>query len=273
MAASELRAITIGTPGVVDPTLGTISLAPQIAGWDGIDLAHELGDIAGCRIVIENESHLSLMAEQWLGLAREANNVVYVQLGIGIGGAMLINGEIYRGSTGAAGEIAYLVTGDDDEDRQPESSAGSFEWFAGGQAYHRHGIRAAKTARGSLLLELAGGDADAVSAKIVFDAAAQGDPAALEITMELLGRLGRGLANIATTLNPDLVLIGGGITGAGDAMLAPIRASIAALTPHPPSVMLSTLGGDGTALGAVRRAMEVVDETIFSFITTIDQRY
>ena len=186
---------------------------------------------------------------------------------------MLINGEIYRGSTGAAGEIAYLVTGDDDEDRQPESSAGSFEWFAGGQAYRRHGIRTAKTARGSLLLELAGGDADAVSAKIVFDAAAQGDPAALEITMELLGRLGRGLANIATTLNPDLVLIGGGITGAGDAMLAPIRASIAALTPHPPSVMLSTLGGDGTALGAVRRAMEVVDETIFSFITTIDQRY
>lgn len=263
--SSALRALIVGTPGVVDPATGTISLAPQIEGWDGIDLARELRDIAACPIVIENESHLSLLAEQWVGGAREVSNVVYVQLGIGIGGAMLIGGQIYRGSTGAAGEIAYLVTGGEDADSAPESSFGAFEWFAGGQAYRRHGIRAARTASGSLLLELAGGDPEAVTARIVFDAAARGDHAALTITAELLGRLGRGLANIATILNPDLVLIGGGITNAGSSVLPPILASMAALLPQPPTVLLSTLGSDGAAIGAVRRAMEVADETTFSF--------
>lgn len=268
VAASELHAVALGTPGVVDPATSTISLAPQINGWDGINLAQELRDIAACPIVIENESHLSLLAEQWVGGAREVNNVVYVQLGIGIGAAILIGGHIHRGSSGAAGEISYLVTGGEEADTAPESTYGAFEWFAGGQAYRRHGIKAAQTPGGALLLELAGGDPEAVTARIVFDAAARGDQAALAITTELLGRLGRGVANIATILNPDLVLIGGGITQAGGQVLPPITASLAALVPHPPPVVLSTLGGDGAAIGAVRRALQVADETTFSFTMT-----
>lgn len=263
---SDLHGVTIGTPGVVDPASGTISLAPQIEGWDGIDLASELSDITPCPIVVENESHLSLLAEQWLGGTGEAKNVVLVQLGIGIGGAMLVDGEIIRGSTGAAGEIAYLVIGGEDEEPPSKSSVGAFEWFAGGLAYRRHGIRAAKAPEGQLLLELAHGIPEAVTARIVFDAAARGDPAAVAITTKLLGRLGRGLANIATTMNPGLILIGGGIANAGDSVLPPIRAVVERYTPHPPLIALSTLGSDGTALGAVRRAMEISDETTFSFI-------
>jgi len=267
VSADDLHAITIGTPGVVDPATGKISLAPQIDGWDGLDLAAELKDLAGCPIVIENESHLSLLAERWKGRAREAVDVIFVQLGIGIGGAILMGGKIYRGSNGAAGEIAYIATGGEDQDAPPESSVGAFEWFAGGHAYRRHGMRAAATEAGALLLKLAGGNPDAITARIVFDAAAQGDPAALEITSLLLGRLGRGLASLATTLNPELILIGGGITNAGEVVLPPIREVLERMTPYPPTLALSALGDDGTALGAVRRAMEVAEETTFSFLT------
>ena len=272
VSASNLLAITIGTPGVVDPVTGTISLAPQITGWDGLELATELSDLADCPIIIENETHLSLLAERWMGGARDLDNVVLVQLGIGIGGAILMGGDVLRGSNGAAGEIAYLVTGGEDEDLPPESSVGAFEWFAGGHAYRRHGIRVATTEAGALLLELAGGNPDAVTARIVFDAAARDDPAALEITSMLLGRLGRGIASIATTLNPELILIGGGITNAGASLLPPIREVIERLTPYPPSIALSTLGADGPALGAVRRALEVAEENTFTFLNSQPNR-
>lgn len=262
----QLHAVVIGTPGVVDPVTGKISLAPQIRNWDGIALAEELGDIADCPIVVENESHLSLLAEGWVGGAQGASNVVYVQLGIGIGGALLIGGEVYRGSTGAAGEIAYLDIGDDDEKLPEGSSSGPFEWFAGGHAYRRHGIEAAKRPEGATLLKLAGGDPEAVTARIVFEAAALDDPTAIAIRDELLDRLGRGIASIVTTMNPELVLIGGGITNAGEAVLAPIRRVVSESSPHPPAIALSTLGSNGTVIGAVRRAMEIADETTFTFL-------
>jgi glucokinase len=268
--STDLRAVGIGTPGVVDPGTGRITLAPQIADWDGIDLASELSDVAECPIVIENEAHLSLLAEQWLGAARSHRNVVYIQLGIGIGAAILIDGQLYRGSSGAAGEIAYLVLEGDFADQPRDSAAGPFEWFAGGYAYRRDGAIAARSERGALLLSLAGGDPAAVTAQIVFDAAAAGDAAALDVTTEVLERVGRGVANIASILNPDLILLGGGITNAGDSVLDPIREAVRRFTPYPPAVELSALGSDGSVLGAIRRAIDVADETTFSFIAAND---
>ena len=212
---------------------GRITLAPQIVDWDGIDLASELSDIAECPIVVENEAHLSLLAEQWLGAARSHRNVVYIQLGIGIGAAILIDGRLYRGSSGAAGEIAYLVTDGGDADQPRDSAVGPFEWFAGGDAYRRRGAIAAMSERGALLLSLAGGDPEAVTAQIVFDAAAAGDPAALDVATAVLELLGRGVANIASILNPDLILLGGGIANAGATVLGPIREAVGRLLTAP----------------------------------------
>lgn len=261
---SGVRAMVMGTPGIVDPRSGEISLAPQIAGWDGINLRSELSDIIQFPVVVENEAHLSLLAEQWIGAARNHSNVVYIQLGIGIGAAILIDGRLYRGSSGAAGEIAYLVA-EADVDQPEESAAGPFEWFAGGDAFRRLGAIVAMSERGAMLLSLAGGDPEAVTAQIVFDAAAAEDPAALDIATSILDRLSREVANIASILNPDLILLGGGISNAGEAVLGPIREAVARFAPRPPDVQLSDLGGDGAVLGAIRRAVDVADEYTFSF--------
>ncbi|MCA0252556.1 MAG: ROK family transcriptional regulator [Actinobacteria bacterium] len=265
VTASQLRAVVIGTPGVVDPVTGELSLAPQIEGWEGLALADELRDLAGCPIVAENEANLSLLAERWQGGAQATDHVVYVQFGVGIGGALLVGGELYRGSAGAAGEFAYLATTDPEEEDPRRSSAGRFEWFAGGGAYQRHGAEAARRPEGALLLELAGGDPDAVTARVVFEAAAHSDPAATRIADELLARVGRGLANIATVLNPSLILIGGGISTAGNLVLEPIQRLVTQLVPYPPRIELSRLGANGTVLGAVRRAMQIANERLYNF--------
>jgi predicted NBD/HSP70 family sugar kinase len=269
VAASDLRVAGVGTPGVVDPATGTISLAPQIDGWDGLDLGGRLQRSLGCPVVADNETRLSLLAECWRGAARDVEHVAYVQVGIGIGGALLIDGRLVRGKSGAAGEISYMLDVDVPEDDAPGAiPTGPFERAAGGRAYHRLGAAAAAGEHGALLRELAGGDPDAVTARTVFAAAAQGDAAAAEVVAELTTRLGRGVANVATVLDPDLVVLGGGIANAGAGLLEPIERAVRAAVPAPPRVVLSELGDDGAALGAVRRALDVADELLFSFDTT-----
>jgi predicted NBD/HSP70 family sugar kinase len=268
LGPEAVRMAGVGTPGVVDPVSGRISLAPQIAGWDGLDLAAQLERRLGCPVIADNEARLSLLAECWRGAARDLHHVAYVQVGIGIGGALLINGQLYRGKSGAAGEISYLLDVEEPEDDSPGATpTGPFERAAGGRAYARLGAAAAARPGGAVLRELADGDPGAVSARTVFAAAARGDAAAAAIVAELTARLGRGVANVATVVDPDLVVLGGGIANAGHALLEPVERAVRAAVPFPPPVVLSELGDDGAALGALRGALDAVDELLFSFET------
>jgi predicted NBD/HSP70 family sugar kinase len=268
LAPDALRMVGVSTPGVVDPASGRLSLAPQIADWDGLDLGGQLERRLGCPVVADNETRLSLLAECWRGAARDVPHVVYVQVGIGIGGALVLDGRLFRGKRGAAGEISYLLDVDEPEDDAPGGTpTGPFERAAGGHAYARLGAAAAAGPDGALLRELAGGDPGAVSARTVFAAAERGDAAAAAIVAELTARLGRGVANVATVLDPDLVVLGGGIANAGAALLEPVERTVRAAVPFPPRIVLSELGDDGAALGAVRRALDAVDELHFSFAT------
>jgi len=257
----------VGTPGVVAPDTGRITLAPQLEGWEGLDLGGELERDIGCPVVVDNETNLSLLAEAEHGVARGVPDVLYVQAGVGIGGAMLVGGELVRGSHGAAGEIGYLPG--DDEPEAPEFGAGRFEWAAGGRAYARLGAHAAAARGGKVLRELAAGDPAAVTAETVFAAAAGGDRAAARVVATLTARLGRGIAAAATVLDPDLVVLGGGLANAGPALLEPVRRAVAEHTPVPPRVELSTLGDASVALGAVRLALNAADANLFAFAAAI----
>ena len=266
LGTDALRMVGVSTPGVVDPASGRLSLAPQIADWDGLDLGGQLERRFGCPVVADNETRLSLLAECWRGAARDVPHVVYVQVGIGIGGALVLDGRLFRGKSGAAGEISYLLDVDEPDDDAPGGTpTGPFERAAGGRAYARLGAAAAAGPDGALLRELAGGEAAAVSARTVFAAAARGDAAAAAIVAELTARLGRGVANVATVVDPDLVVLGGGIANAGAALLEPVERTVRAAVPFPPRIVLSELGDDGAALGALRRALDAVDELHFSF--------
>ncbi len=259
-AQGTLKAVGVGTPGVVDPQ-GRVTLAPQLGGWEGLQLGKLLGRSFPCPVLVENEVSLSMLAERWRGAARAIDDAFFVQLGVGIGGGILTGGEVYRGSGGAAGEIGYLPFFDDSG--QEREGAGPFEHAAGGAAFARLGRRAAAAGDGAMLLELAGGDPEAIDAETVFEAAGRGDPAAAAIVAELLERIARGIAAAVVVLNPSTVIVGGGLSRAGTSLLDPLAARVAELVPMSPRVVLSTLGDEAVALGAVRLALQSVEESLF----------
>ena len=167
------------------------------------------------------------------------SHVAYVQVGIGIGGALLIDGRLVRGKSGAAGEISYLLDADDGEDDAPGGTpTGPFERAAGGRAYARLGVAAAAGPGGGASRALAGGDPAAVTAREVFAGAARGDAAAAAIVAQLTARLGRGVANVATVVDPDLAVIGGGIANAGAALLEPVERAVRDAVPFPPRIVV-----------------------------------
>jgi predicted NBD/HSP70 family sugar kinase len=217
--------------------------------------------VFGCRVVVDNEVRLSLLAERWRGAAQEIDDALLVQIGVGIGGGVLFGGEVYRGAGGAAGEIGYLPLFDPEE---PTNGLGPFEHAAGGTAFARLARRAAG-GRSTSLVELAGGDPGAIDAETVFAAAAQGDEVAAEVLEELLDRLARGIAAAIVVLNPATVIVGGGISRAGERLREPLEERIHALVPVPPRVILSQLGDEAVALGGVRLALQEVEQTLFDF--------
>ena len=258
---STLRAVGVGTPGVVDPVSGRVTLAPQLGGWEGIRLASRLQPAFPCSVLVDNEVHLSVLGERWRGSAQGIDDALYVQVGVGIGGGVLIGGDVYRGAGGAAGEIGYLPIFDDAGGRD---GLGPFEHAAGGTAFARLGRRAAAAGESPALLELAGGDLDAIDAEVVFAAAARSDEAAKRIVDELLQRLARGIASAVTILNPSTVIVGGGVSRAGERLREPLERLIADLVPVPPRVVLSSLGDESVALGAARLALQAVEERLFN---------
>jgi glucokinase len=216
-------------------------------------------------VLVDNEVHLALFAERWRGAIQGIDNAFLVHIGVGVGCGILIDGQLYRGATGAAGEIGYLPIVDDDE--TPPGSVGPFEHAAGGGAFARLGQRAAAGPAGALLRELAAGDPGAVSAEIVFVAAARGDVSAQAVVDKLVGRLARGIAAATVLLNPAIVVIGGGVSKAGEALLAPLERAVSDLVPVVPQFAISTLGDTASALGAVKVALEAADASLFAFAT------
>jgi predicted NBD/HSP70 family sugar kinase len=258
-AGGPLRAAVVGTPGVVEPVSGRVSLAPQIAGWSDRSLAEPLVDALGCPVVAENEVHLAVVGERWRGAASDMDAAVYLNLGIGIGAGIVIGGELLRGADGGAGEVGYLPV---ETDEPAPEGVGSFEWAAGGSAFARAGRAAAQTVEGARLAALADGDADAVDARIVCAAAAEGDRCAASIVDALAERLARGIAAIACVVNPPVVVVGGGLSNAGPVLLEPIRERLADLVPLPPRLVPSQLGERAVAIGALSRALDLAHAEI-----------
>ena len=258
---TSLQAVGVGTPGVVDPASGRVSLAPQLPGWEGIELGARLQPAFDCPVLVDNEVRLSLLAERWRGAAQDIDEAFLVQIGVGIGGGALVGGEVYRGAGGAAGEIGYLPLFDDEE---PGGGLGPFEHAAGATAFSRLARRAAAE-RPTILLELAGGNPDAIDPETVFAAAAVGDDVALEVLDSLFDRLARGIAAAIVVLNPSTVIVGGGVSRAGERLREPLERRIRALVPVAPRVILSQLGDEAVALGGVRLALQEVEQRLFDF--------
>ncbi|TQJ11626.1 putative NBD/HSP70 family sugar kinase [Kribbella jejuensis] len=235
LSASEIWAVTAGVSGPVDAT-GRTRLFTPIPGWADVDLAAHLARTFGCPVVVENDCKLAALAERWKGAASDASDVVYLLAGMRIGAGLIIDGVLRRGHGGAAGEIGALK---------------NVRWLAAPSH-----------------LENCPGVPESVSADDaaawVFDAARRGDKNAKTAVTKYVKDLAVGAAALVLTLDPQVVIYGGGFSRSADIVLEPLHRELARLCLRVPELRASTLGADSVALGAVRLALNELDNRLFN---------
>jgi predicted NBD/HSP70 family sugar kinase len=262
----SLLEVVVGTPGVVSPE-GVVRMAPQLPGWEDLNLGARLERLFDCPVRVEREVALSLLAERAVGVATTIDNALFIQLGVGVAAGLLVDGEIYRGAWGGAGEIGMMPLPPGAPAFVPDgrdSGLGPFELQTGGAAFRRRGRELAATPAGAGVLELAGGDIDQVDALILFTAMRQGDAAAAALVHEIIDYLAWGISCLVCALNPQTIILGGGISQAADLFLPQLQGAVAAVVPFAPHWLVSTLGEDAVSAGAVFHATELVEKNMFS---------
>ncbi len=219
----QIVGICLGVPGVIDKTTNTIISCPNLTTWEKLPLDSWVEERLGIPTFLEKDANQAALGEHWLGAGRDADYLVCLTLGTGIGAGIILNGQLYRGWGGGAGEIGHMIL-DKDGPLCCCGNRGCWESFASGRAITAKATAAVKQLEEgaeSLMVELAGGDA--ISPEIVFKAARLGDKLAQRIVNEVVEYLGVGVTNIVNIFNPEMIIIGGGIAQAGAQVLAPIR--------------------------------------------------
>jgi predicted NBD/HSP70 family sugar kinase len=237
----DITLAVFGTPGIHDKATGALHLAPNLPGWDRRGSVERLAGIAGSTYVVENDVDLAAVGEASYGLGRGVRHFVYVSIGTGTGMGIMIDGKLYRGYRGAAGEIGYLPVGEGDPllDEPAARRRGMFESVA--------------SADGVVALARRLGLHDAATAKDVFDAARAGDATARRAVSSVVDHVSHALAGITAVLDPELVVLGGGVgSQSGDLLIGPVTERLRNLVAlRPPRIEVSTLGKDAVLLGAL----------------------
>jgi glucokinase len=253
-ADSATGAVGIGVPGLVDPA-GTVRFAPNLPGLAGTALSGALADaLPGWSVWVGNDATAACWAEHSRGAARGTDEVLMVTLGTGIGGGIISRGLLMEGSNRYAGEFGHMVV-DPHGPRCPCGKQGCWERFASGSGLGRLGREMAIAGEGARLVNLAGGDPEMVRGEHVTAAAAEGDPAALEIMNKFGWWVALGLANLANALDPEVIVLGGGLITAGDVLVAPTRRAFADLVEAPAAraslrIEAAQLGAAAGSIGA-----------------------
>ena len=251
----QVTAIGIGAAGFVDSARSTILFAPNLA-WRDEPLKQRVEERLGREVVVENDANASAWAEARFGAARGYQELMLVALGTGIGAAILIGGELYRGRWGMAGEPGHIRVVPDGR-LCGCGNRGCWEQYCSGNALVAEAREfARRTPEGAIrLLQLGGGVPEGISGPVITRAATEGDPAAVRCFQIVGGWLGQGLADLAAILDPACFVIGGGVSEAGDLLLDPARAAFErALTGRGrrplAEIRVAQLGEDAGIVGA-----------------------
>lgn len=249
----ELTGVGIAVPGPVDKD-GTVYRAVNL-NWDTFSVRDTLADLCGLPVRVGNDANVAALGEMWKGGGQGYHSLVLVTLGTGVGGGVIINGEILSGSTGAGGEIGHIHIQDNEEDACGCGNHGCLEQYASATGVVRVAKRTLeKTSEDTALRNHAD-----LTAKDVFDEAKAGDKVALEVVDEVCGILGATLSNIACVVNPEVIVIGGGVSKAGDILTDAVKKHFAATSFHAcanTKFVLAGLGNDAGMYGCVEMLLD-----------------
>lgn len=255
---AQITAIGVGVPGPIVTDAGMVSGPPIMPGWDLFPIREWLEKAWGCPVTLGNDAEFGALGEWAFGAGRGVDNLVYIKVGTGIGAGLLIDGQIYRGTTGCAGEIGHVTI----EENGPLCTCGNrgcLEALAGGRAIAQKAIFAIKAGARTTLSELP--SLEAISAMDVIAAARKGDHLSQKLVQEAGYYLGTALANLINLFNPTKIVIGGGVAQVGDLLLEPVRklAKQRSLKVASQAVTITSavLGRRSSAMGAVAQAISL----------------
>ena len=220
VAISEICAIGIGAAGISNPETGILFTSPHLPGWRDVSLRDIIQEKLGKKTFLTNDANAAALGEFYFGAARGARNFIYITLSTGIGGGIVIDGKIYSGAIGAAGEVGHMTI-DDDGPICNCGNRGCWETLASGTALAREARQRIKEGARTSILEYAEGDVEKVTAQVIHSAAEHGDSLARELIARTGYYVGVGLANLINIFNPELIVIGGGLSNIGDMLLKP----------------------------------------------------
>jgi glucokinase len=221
VALSEVVGVGLATPGPMDPEAGVVTFAPNL-GWRDVPAARLLSERLPWPCTLGNDADAAALGEATFGAGRGARLLLYLTVSTGIGGGIVLGGQLVTGAHGAAAEFGHQVI-DPAGPRCRCGRQGCLEALASGPATARRAADRLRAGEASFLTELAGGDPAQVTAVMVGEAADRGDLLATEVLAETTRYLGIGVANLVTLFDPDRVVIGGGLANLGERLLGPVR--------------------------------------------------
>ena len=224
VAGAEIVGVGVGAPGPLDTKRGIVLLTPNL-GWVDLPLRQIIRDRLGLPAALDNDANCAVLGEWWVGAARESRHAIGITIGTGIGGGLILDGKLYHGASDVAGEIGH-TTIDSTGRRCNCGNYGCIEAYASGPAIALRAREALERDEASALHRMVDDNLDLLTAATVYDAANHGDALALEVVRDTAKFLGTGVANLLNLLNPDVVVITGGVTRAGDRLFEPLRAEV-----------------------------------------------
>ena len=250
---ADLAAVGVVSPGPVDQKRGVVRNPPNLPGWEVVPVAQILKGALGVRVILENDADAAALGEHTFGAGRDFRNMIFITVSSGIGGGIIVDGRIYRGATGAAGEVGHMVL----VENGPTCGCGQrgcLEALASGTAIAARAAALAAEGESPLLARLAR-ESPPLTAEDVQRAALEGDAVARRVIEEAGHYLGLGLVNLVHVFNPHGIVIGGGVSHMGDLILEPARAVVRQrcfpLSQEGLSIVAGVLGDRAGALGVI----------------------
>jgi glucokinase len=257
--AAEITGVGVGAPGPLDTRAGIIFLTPNL-GWENLPLRQQVADVLGLPATLDNDANCAVLGEWWRGAARGTRNAIGFTIGTGIGGGIIVDGRLYHGASDCAGEFGH-TTIDPAGRRCNCGNYGCLEAYASGPAIALRTVEALEAGAESLIRTMVDGHVGRVTAQLVYEAANQGDELAREVVRDTARYLGTGVANLINVFNPEVVVICGGVTLAGDRLFGPLRQEVARRAFRPAvqacRIVPGELSGTAGVYGAVAAHLQL----------------
>jgi glucokinase len=259
--SGRVQAIGISAPGPLDPVRGVILHSPNIPGWDNYPLVEELEKYFHVTVRLNDDANLAALAEHRLGAGKGCNHLVYLTISTGVGSGIIVDNKLLIGSAGIGAEAGHMLIQESSPLRCGCGNYGCLESLISGPSLAEQARLALSQSQDSLMWQLSEGDPKSITAKTVAEAARQGDALAIEIFDQAGKNLGIALTNLLYIFNPQMVVIGGSVSKAGELLLDPARQMVRKIcmsyywinTP----IVLAELGDDTSLWGAYYLALDI----------------